>query len=241
MSVKSIVSLLPAATEIIYALGLENQLAGRSHKCIYPENARRLPACTFSEILTETSSGGVNQRMSENAAAFYLDKILIRQLNPDVIIVQSHGDACGVSGKEAQEALPELQFISLQFTTLSDVFNNIKVLSEYFNVEDRGARLLEDLQERVELVKHKLKFIDKKPKTVCVEWLSPLMTAGNWIPELVKAAGGMPVLLESGKPHPYIEADTLASADPEVILIAPRGFSISQSLQKINLLTEIPG
>jgi len=242
MSVKRIVSLLPAATEIIAALGLENQLIGRSGKCDCPLSVKKLPVCISQKNPIEKNSqlingpGKITSRYNE--PVYSLDKELICRLGPDLIIVQDN-EAENVSG-EIMEVLPAAKLLPLRFQSLSDLFSSIETLSGYLAAEAQGFRLSEDLQERIELIRHKLKFIDKKPKTACIERLSPLSIGGSLIRELIKAAGGEPAWTENGKPM-HIDTSILTAADPEIILIAPSGFSISRTLQEIHLLAEQPG
>ena len=100
---------------------------------------------------------------------------------------------------------------------------------------------LDDLQERVDIIEHKLKFIDKKPTVACLEWLDPLMSAGNWIPELVNIAGGIPVLAEVDVQSAYIEWEDVREADPEVIVVIARGFSVERTMREIGTLLQVPG
>jgi iron complex transport system substrate-binding protein len=101
--------------------------------------------------------------------------------------------------------------------------------------------LLEDLNERVDLIRHKLKYVDNKPTVACVEWLEPLMVSGNWVPELVSIAGGIPLLAEAGKHSPYINWDDIKSRDPDILIIMPCGFAIERTLKEIHLLLQVPG
>ena len=132
------------------------------------------------------------------------------------------------------------EVISLQPQSLADIFAEISQIATRLGVQARGEVLLEDLQERIDLIRHKLKFLEQKPRVACIEWLSPLMVAGNWTPEMVAIAGGDPVLAESGKHSPSIDFEQLKAADPEVIIIMPCGFSIERTLQEIGLLLSAP-
>ena len=129
----------------------------------------------------------------------------------------------------------------MQPDSLEDIFTEISQIATRLGVQARGEVLVEDLQERIELIRHKLKFLDQKPRVACIEWLSPLMVAGNWTPEMVAIAGGVSVLATSGKHSPSIDLEQLISADPEVIIIMPCGFAIERTLQEISLLLSAPG
>lgn len=250
MPAEKIISLLPAATEIVCALGLENQLVGRSHECDYPLSVKQLPACTHDRIGTDLSSGAIDRRVKElltDALSVYeVNREIIKQLSPDAVITQDQCEVCAVSLPEVEQALAgyldkPAQIISLQPNSLDDIFANINQVAIALQVLPAAQILLEDLQERVDIIRHKLKFIESKPTVACIEWLDPLMTSGNWVPELVSIAGGTPLLADSGKHSAYIQWEDLRLADPEIIVLMPCGFSIERTLQEIDLILQLPG
>lgn len=250
MHQKRIISLLPAATEIICALGLENQLVGRSHECDFPPSVQSLPVCSDAKFISGASSAEIDAQVKEiltDALSIYkVDKELIQSLKPDVLITQNQCEVCAVSEKEVENALSDLltketQLISLSPNTLSDILREIKETAIALDVEEKGNQLIEDLQERIDIVKHKLKFFPDKPKVAMIEWLSPLMIAGNWIPELVEIAGGTPVLAENGKHSSFVDWQQVYDANPDIIVVANCGFTIGRSLQEIDLLLNQPG
>ena len=250
MSELRIISLLPAATEIICSLGLESQLIGRSHECDFPENVKDLPICSSSKFIPGSDSAEIDRQVKEilsDALSIYtIDKDQIRRLNPDVIITQSQCEVCAVSVKDVEEALEgllnkECKVISLEPNVLSDVYQDIKNIANYFGINSRADILIELAEDRISIIRHKLKFITEKPKIVCIEWLSPLMVAGNWTPELVEIAGAIPVLALNGKHSPFVDFDDILREDPDIMIVMPCGFSIQRTLQEINLLIELPG
>ena len=247
---KRIISLLPAATEIICALGLSDNLVGRSHECDYPESVKALPICSDAKFLPGANSAQIDQQVKEiltEALSIYeIDKALIQSLKPDVIITQAQCEVCAVSLKDVEKALSNLvssetKIISLEPNTLADIFREIKEISVILDVEEAGNILIEDLEERIDLIKHKLKFFPAKPKVALIEWLSPIMVAGNWIPELVEIAGGTPLLAENGKHSPFVEWQQIYDANPDILIVTPCGFSIARTLQEIDLLLNLPG
>ena len=250
MSELRIISLLPAATEIICSLGLESQLIGRSHECDFPESVKDLPICSSSKFIPVSDSAEIDRQVKEilsDALSIYtIDKDQIRRLNPDVIITQSQCEVCAVSVKDVEEALEgllnkECKVISLEPNVLSDVYQDIKNIANYFGINSRADILIELAEDRISIIRHKLKFITEKPKVVCIEWLSPLMVAGNWTPELVEIAGAIPVLALNGKHSPFVDFDDILREDPDIMIVMPCGFSIQRTLQEINLLLELPG
>lgn len=250
MSERKIISLLPAATEIICALGLQKQLVGRSHECDLPEDISGLPVCSSAKFVSGSSSLEIDQQVKATLAdalsLYTVNTGQIKRLNPDVIITQSQCEICAVSLKDVERSLQgvlenNVEVISLNPHTLNDIFNEITSLAQKLGVKENGEALLEELQERCDIIHHKLKFIEQKPTVACIEWLSPLMVAGNWTPELIQIAGGIPVLSEIGKHSGYVEFDEIRQTDPDIIVISPCGFWLSRTLQEISLLLNLPG
>jgi iron complex transport system substrate-binding protein len=245
-----IVSLLPAATDIVCALGLEKNLVGRSHECDYPVSVKQLPVCSEANFPDDLSSGDIDVKVKEILAdalsVYTVNRDQIKQLAPDVVITQAQCEVCAVSLKEVEEALEnyldkDARIISLQPNSLDDIFNDIQHVANALDVTDAGNTLLEGLRERVEIIRHKLKFIDNKPTVACIEWLEPLMVSGNWVPELVTIAGGKPVMTAAGKHSPYIEWEQLRLEDPDILIVMPCGFAVERTLKEIGILLELPG
>ncbi|HEY8999848.1 MAG TPA: cobalamin-binding protein [Mucilaginibacter sp.] len=247
---KKIVSLLPAATEIVCALGLEENLVGRSHECDFPASVKRLPICSEANIPDNLSSAAIDIKVKElltDALSVYtVKREVIKQLAPDVVITQAQCEVCAVSLKEVEEALEDYldkqsTIISLQPDSLNAIFNNIREVAAVLDVSGRGEQLIEDLQERVDIVRHKLKFVENKPTVACIEWLEPMMVSGNWVPELVNIAGGIPILAENGKHSPYVKWEDIQQQNPDIIIVMPCGFSIERTMKEVNLLLQLPG
>jgi len=245
-----IISLLPAATEVICALGLEPQLIGRSHECDYPSSIANLPICSSAKFISGSSSAEIDSQvkeiLSDSLSIYQIDRELIKQLAPDVIITQAQCEVCAVSLNDVELALKDLlekecRIISLKPNGLDDVYKDIQNLANELGVHDAGVELLELSEERINIIRHKLKFISEKPSVACVEWLSPMMIAGNWTPEIVEIAGGVPVLTQSGKHSSYVNFEDILQTNPDILVIMPCGFSIQRTLQEINLLIDLPG
>lgn len=247
---QKIISLLPAATEIVCALGLEHQLIGRSHECDYPESVKKLPVCSSAKFLPGSDSAEIDRQIKEilaDALSIYtIDKETIKELNPDVIITQVQCEVCAPSLKDVEEALAGLlnkdcRIISLEPHGLGDIYSDIQAVADQLGVGERAIELLELAEERMNIIRHKLKFIGEKPKVACIEWLSPLMVAGNWTPELVDIAGGESILAEKGKHSTFVNFEDILAEDPDIMVMMPCGFSVLRTLQEINLLLELPG
>jgi len=250
MNNKKIISLLPAATEIVCALGLEHNLVGRSHECDFPESVKSLPVCSEANFADDLSSLEIDIKVKEilaEALSIYtVKREVIKELAPDVVITQAQCEVCAVSLKDVEEALDnyldkESRIISLQPNKLDDIFADIKTVATALDVIKAGNVLIEDLQERVDIIRHKLKYVESRPTLACIEWLEPLMVSGNWIPEVVSSAGGSSILAEAGKHSPFVKWEDIQQANPDVIVVMPCGFSIERTMKEMNILLDLPG
>lgn len=251
MPTDKIVSLLPSATEIVCALGLEDNLVGRSHECDYPASVKQLPVCTEANFPDNLGSAEIDVRVKEILAdalsVYTVKREQIKQLAPDVVITQDQCEVCAVSLADVELALDDYldkkaRIVSLQPNSLEDIFADITTIATALNVPEAGADLLERLIERVDIIKHKLKFSESRPTVACIEWLDPMMVSGNWVPGLVNIAGGTPILVaQDGKHSPYVQWEDIRTQDPEFIVVMPCGFSIERTMKEINLLLELPG
>jgi iron complex transport system substrate-binding protein len=247
---KKIVSLLPAATEIVCALGLEKNLVGRSHECDFPPSVKQLPVCSEANLPDNLSSSAIDFKVKEILAdalsVYSINRELIKQLAPDIVITQAQCEVCAVSFKDVEVALNNYLdkhafIVSLQPNSLDAIFNDITTVADALNVTEKGNTVLEDLHQRVDIIRHKLKFSENKPTVACIEWLEPLMISGNWVPELVAIAGGIPILAEPGKHSPYVQWQEIRLNDPEILVVMPCGFPIEHTLKEIYLLLQLPG
>lgn len=245
-----IISLLPAATEIVCALGLGDNLVGISHECDYPESIKDLPVCSSSKVHSEAASIEIDQTVKQllhQALSIYdLDTELISGLNPDVIITQTQCDVCAVSFADVKIAFQDTltkdtKIISLESAKLEDIFSSIRQVAAALDVIGRAEELINGLEERVNIIRHKLKFFENKPAVACIEWIDPLMLAGNWVPGLIDIAGGKSVFTTDGAHSPFIDFDSIISEDPEILILMPCGFSIERTLREMNLMLNLPG
>ncbi|WP_037552787.1 cobalamin-binding protein [Sphingomonas sp. URHD0057] len=239
-----IVSLLPSATEIVVALGLGEQLVGRSHECDYPEWVQRLPVCTSTKLEKGLTSRQIDDRVHEivrqGLSVYEVDAELLRSLRPDVILTQSQCAVCAVTPADLEEALGSWlgtapRLLSLSPDTLDDVWGDIASVACASGVGDRGRELVRRLQARLEMLPKG----DERSRVLAIEWVDPLMIAGNWIPELIELAGGMPLL--AGQHSHYVDWADAAAQDPGVIIVMPCGYRVEQSLAEMGALTRLAG
>ena len=245
-----IVSLLPAATEIVCALGLEGYLVGRSHECDFPASVQHLPVCSMANFPDGLSSAAIDVKvkgiLADALSVYTVNREAIKKLAPDVVVTQAQCEVCAVSLKDVEGALEnyldkQARIISLQPNSLDDIFNDITTIANALNVSGAGSMLLDELNEWVGIIRHKLKFSDSKPTVACIEWLEPLMLSGNWVPELVNIAGGVSILAEPGKHSPYVQWDDIRLQNPDIIIVMPCGFPIERTLKEIDVLLQLPG
>ncbi|KAA8482070.1 iron complex transport system substrate-binding protein [Arcticibacter tournemirensis] len=250
MSAKKIISLLPSATEIVCALGLEDQLAGRSHECDYPEFVKQLPVCSYPRFDTDLSSTDIDRTVKEltmSAISLYrIDEEQIRNIQPDVIITQDQCKVCAVNIDDVQQVLKDVtgndtEVISLHPSSPDDILKDILQVASRLGVSARAEVLVESLNERIDIIKHKLRFVEDRPSVACIEWLSPLMISGNWMPEIIEVAGGKPVLAQKGGHSSYVEFEALKDVDPDILIIAVCGFTIERTIKEIGVLLEYDG
>ena len=247
---KRIISLLPSATEIVCALGLEQKLVGRSHECDFPETVKSLPVCSEANFPDGMSSLAIDvkvkQILADALSVYTVKREVVKELAPDVVITQDQCEVCAVSLKEVEEALENYldksaKIVSLQPQKLDDIFTDIQKVADALDITQAGVTLVEDLQERVDIIRHKLKYVESRPTVACIEWLEPMMVSGNWIPELVNVAGGKSILAEAGKHSPYVEWEAILEVDPEIIVVMPCGFPIERTMREIDIILNQPG
>ena len=241
-----IVSLIPSGTEIVCALGGEAQLVGRSHECDYPSSVAHLPICTEPNFQVEGSSQEIDQRVKallQNTLSVYrVNTETLQRLRPDLIVTQTQCDVCAVSLHDVEQAIRECfdsqtAIVSLQTTDLSGVWDDIARVANELGRLSQGKDLIESLQTRMSLIANKTRDLPDHPAVACIEWMDPLMSSGNWMPELVAMAGGRNIFGDSGQHAPWITWESLLEKDPDVILVLPCGFSIQQSQDNLSSLT----
>ncbi len=244
-----IVSLIASATEIVCALGFQQELVGRSHECDFPASVERLPVCTEPKFNLRGTSAEIDQRvkalLQEGLSVYRVDADRLRQLQPDIIITQTQCEVCAVSLRDVEAAVCQWldsrpRIVSLAPNALADVWEDIRRVAEALCVPERGAQLIERLQQRMTAIADRARTLPQRPTVACIEWIEPLMSAGNWMPELVAMAGGVHLFATAGKHAPYLNWDDLCAQDPEVILVLPCGWEMGRSRQEMPALARKP-
>jgi iron complex transport system substrate-binding protein len=241
-----IISLIASATEIVCALGFEEQIVGRSHECDYPPSIQRLPICTQPKFDPDGASYEIDQRVKaivqEGLSVYRVDGAKLRDLEPDVIVTQSHCEVCAVSLRDVERAVCAWlsacpQLVSLAPNGLADVWTSIEQVADALKVPERGAEVIRRLQARMRAIAERTRDLTHRPSVACIEWIDPLMAAGNWMPELVEMAGGVNCFGVAGAHSPWMTWEQLRDRDPEVIVALPCGLDLGRTRAEMASLT----
>jgi len=244
-----IVSLLPSTTEIVCALGLEDALVGITHECDYPASVAGKPRLTASRISQETMSSkeidhAVRSQLDGHGSIYDLDEVRLRELNPDLILTQELCDVCAVSYQTVEQAArrfeADVRVVSLEPNTIGDIFENIRLVGEITGRKSEAGKLVDDLNARLDRVKELTARIDRRPRTLMLEWLEPAFAPGHWVPEQVAIAGGDQGFGRAGLPSTTTTAEEIRAYAPEVIVLIPCGYykeDILRQLPSANLPT----
>jgi iron complex transport system substrate-binding protein len=244
-----IVSLLPSATEIVYALELEDHLVGVSCDCDFPAEATNKPVVSHSSLViddTSTPAGideDVRASMSASEPIYRLDRELVRTLQPDLILAQDLCRVCAVPSGHVTEALSTIgcssEVLSLDPHGLFDVLDDIARVASVTGTDQSGERLVSSLRARIEAVSAVTTGLDPVA-VLALEWADPPFTGGHWIPEMVGLAGGREVLGVAGGPSRSCTWHEIAAADPEVVVFMPCGFGLDEAVEQATGLFEVP-
>jgi len=234
------VSLLPAATEIVGALGMMDHLLGVSHACNYPESARDKPRVTACEIAgnrlpSREIDKWVQQRLARGEPLFTLDESKLRALRPELILTQNICHVCAMdygSVLALTQTLPgPPRVLSLEPTTLADIVQNIQMIADAMGVPAAGVQLNQRLRERIAHVQDKAATTTTRPRVAVIEWLDPVICCGHWIPELVEIAGGQEILGLKGQDSIRKTWFDVAQAVPDVLVLSCCGQPAARVLQ----------
>jgi iron complex transport system substrate-binding protein len=243
-----IVSLLPSATEILFAIGAGDRVVGVTHECDFPAAARALPALTSSLLPAElqtragaAAKSGQAERIDRHVRAsvhggsslYALDDSLLAALAPDLVITQELCAVCAVSYDIVARAAKRVRgdgpgVVSLEPASLEDVYANILTIGE-LAAADAGARALVNLLREREAALRARRPAPPVARTLLLEWTDPLMSGGHWAPDLVELAGGEPVLAHPGANSQRLAWDAVAAADPDVIIAVPCGYDLAHA------------
>lgn len=242
-----IISLLPSSTEIVCALGHGDSLVGRSHECDFPEEVTRLPICSHPKARIDGSSHEIHENVTEllqkSLSIYALDIERLQDLKPDLILTQDQCAVCAVSKEEVESAVCSLldsrpQILSLKTNCLEDFWKDCLKVAEMIGDRKSGEALVQSIQNEMNRIsKRAASLKTPRPKIATLEWIDPLMTAGNWVPELIEKLGAENLFGEAGKHSPYLSLNRIVQKDPDIIVVMLCGWSIERAANEMKTLT----
>ena len=244
-----IASLLPSATEIAHFVGAGDALVGVTHECDYPPGVENLPRLTGTSIDQHSMTSAeidaaVGERLTDAGSIYSLNAKLLEELEPDLVLTQGLCDVCAVSSnvvEQATAALPKTpRVLSMNPTTLNEVLD---VTVEVGDAVGRGG----EARARVAVLRGRLARVEEavaglpRPRVGCVEWLDPPFSAGHWVPEMVRLAGGEELFARAGEPSERLSWGEVFGVAPEVLVLMPCGFDAARAAGEARVLPGIPG
>lgn len=238
-------SLVPAGTEIVAALGLGDRLVAVTHDCDFPPEVRALPRVTRSAIPPHATSREIDDVVraaaSHGESTFHLDVPALVAALPDVIVGQTLCAVCAVRLDDLPSSLsPAPRVVPLDAFSLDTVFEDVRRVAQALGVAERGEALVRSLRARLDAVRERVAG-RPRPRVVCLEWLDPLFNGGHWVPEQVAIAGGEDVLGEPGARSREVSWDEVRLLRPELLVVMPCGFGASRALAEARVLASLPG
>ncbi|HEX3468687.1 MAG TPA: cobalamin-binding protein [Candidatus Elarobacter sp.] len=243
-----VVSLLPSSTEILFAIGAGDQIVGVTHECDFPDEARTRPTLTSSLLPAELDAAGIDRhvraRVHEGSSLYGLDDEKLAALAPDLIVTQELCAVCAVSYEIVERAVRRLsagghggtpEVVSLEPSSLEDVFGTIAFLGSLTGAEEGAAALVARLRSRAAELAARVAGRQRE-RVLVLEWSDPPMSAGHWTPGLVGLAGGEPVLGNAGANSGVLTWDEILASDPDVVVVAPCGFDLARAQREIAAL-----
>src|SRR6202167_2209583 len=239
---RAIVSLISSATEMVDALGAIGLLVGRSHECDYPPSVRALPSCTRPLIDVDADSRRIDEQVKNSArSALSIYEVfddVLERLQPTHILTQVQCDVCAVSLRDVERSIASRlasapQLVALNPASLADIWEDFRRVGDAAGVS--AEPVIRDLQSRMRPVRR-----PDRPTVACIEWIEPLMAAGNWTPELIDLAGGIDVFGTPGVHSPWITWEDLLARDPDVIIVAPCGFDLVRTSAEMHWMADRP-
>ncbi len=258
MPSERIVSFLPSSTEILYEIGAGYQIAGVTHECKYPENAKKKPRIINSSFdASKMNSKEIDEKITELMQSgrdiYTIDDDKLREAKPDLIIAQGVCEVCAPTPREIDRANSVLGYkpdtLVLDPHDLDDILTSIMDIAERVNRVTEGRKLVVSLQKRIDEIRARSQSIridsgfsksnpgSSKLKILCIEWINPFFTAGHWIPQMVEIAGGINGLSSRAQPSRRIhDIDEIIRFDPQKIILMPCGFNIDRTLREAKIL-----
>jgi iron complex transport system substrate-binding protein len=234
-----IASLLPSATEILFAVGAGPDVVGVTHECAHPPAARGLPALTSNAIIHEGQASEAIDRhirhtVHAGSSIYHLDETLLRDLEPDLIVTQELCEVCAVAYTQVEGAarrLPgEVPVISLEPLTLAEICATVRTVGRLSGHQDEANAVAARMEARIAAVAS-LRRPEPRPRVACIEWTAPLMAGGHWVPDMVEVAGGIDCLGTTATPSRYVTWPELVAAQPDILVLMPCGYDLDHTVE----------
>jgi len=232
-----IVSLLPSATETLFALGFDDEIVGVSHECDFPEKAKTKTCVVRSRLPKDVSPAETDRLVREHVergeSIYAVDKNVMEALEPDLIVTQDLCHVCAATPEELGAVLAQIskqpEVLSLDPLDLGDVWRDILWIGEATGRRERAQEFVEKIGERLAQIDAMVAQVKKRPRVVLLEWLDPFYVGGHWVPEMIAHAGGIDVLGKARIPSRRVAMEEVIAAAPEVLFIAPCGYNAEQA------------
>jgi len=240
-----IVSLLPSATETLFALGLDEEIVGVSHECDFPPQAKTRRAVVRSRLPKDATPSEIDRLVREHVergeSIYAVDQDILEELAPDLILTQELCHVCAATPDELAAALAHIstqpEVLSLDPLDLGDVWRDILWIGERTGRRERAQKFVERIGMRLALIEADAGSTELRPSVVVLEWLQPFYVGGHWVPEMIRHAGGVDAVGKPKKPSHRISLEEIVSAAPEFLFIAPCGYSAEQARNEYLSLT----
>jgi len=240
-----IVSLIPSATETLFALGLDEEIVGVSHECDFPPEAKTRKSVVRSRLPKDATPAEIDRLVREHVergeSIYAVDRESLEELSPDLILTQDLCHVCAATPDELGAALAHIsnrpEVLSLDPRDLGDVWRDILWIGERTGTRERAQRLVERIGARLAQIEEDAGPAERRPRVVVLEWLQPFYVGGHWVPEMVYHAGGANVLGAAKKPSCRVSMEEIVGAAPEFLFIAPCGYNAGQARAEYMSLT----
>ena len=244
-----ICSLLPSGTEIIFALDLGDQLVAVTHECDVPARAGTIPIITRSTFDQATRGSRdihnhVTEAMHRGSSIYSLDRELLERLDPNLILTQELCEVCAISYEEVVKAVHRLEvtlpgkrtILSLEPHDLAGVLHSIEQVGDAAGVHERASALVQTLRDRIKHIASMAHAAPIQPRVFAMEWLDPPFTAGHWVPEMIRLAGGRDEMSREGTPSVQVSWEEIARYDPDILVLMPCSFSLERTINEFAAL-----
>jgi iron complex transport system substrate-binding protein len=244
-----IVSFLPSATEMVYALGLGDRLAGVTHECDWPPEAATKPVVVRSVLPTERMSQraideAVAERLRQGLSLYAVDEAAMEAIEPDLVLTQNLCEVCAPSGNEVKvlfetlRARPDVLWLTPK--TLDQIFENIRDLGAATGHEAKAAQVISASKQRLRDIEARMSAAKTRPRVFCMEWMDPLYCCGHWVSEMVRIACGIDELGRDDADSVRIPWDAVLDWQPEIIVVMPCGFHLGKAYEEAQCLPDFP-